>query len=886
MISLLYVDDEPVLLDLCRTFLEQEGDIAVTPVSSVKDALRLLAAGRYDTIVSDYQMPDTDGIRFLRTVRSQFPDIPFILFTGRGREEVVIEAINSGADSYVQKGGEPKAQFKELSHLIRQVVRRRKAETELRLMKFSVDHASEGILWMRTNGAITYYNDAVCLMLGYTPLEFSHLSVKDIRPGFSPSSFFGIHESTGTLSSTTREEILKKKDGKLIPVELVLNSTGEGEEAQVFAFIRDISERKKSEVDLKKAVRQLMTKEDELRQQFADLKKSDQTLQEIQQRYLMLFDESRDWVWETDCTGTITRSNSEVQELLGYTREQVAGKSFFELTVSEEGPGGSAELKNRFSRREAFRALPLEVTGRDGMQHLLELTGSPVYAREGSFAGFHGIARFPAAANEGRYVHPRPFPEYRALIEKAGDAIFVFEEGSGRLVDANQKALDMVNRDLSELTGLYESDIHPVDEPCAGQILHMGRTEAEVFEDLLIDREGTRIPVIASTKNIRIGPCRLRIGIYHNISDLRAIQETLKETSSGLDRFFTTSPDLFCILDTEGKILHLNPAGIYLLGGGPAAGSLLELIDPDDRPTTSTVIRQIGRGGRAVSFENRVRYPDGTCRWLEWRAFMSGRKQIYAVARDRTEQRQVELALAEAGKKLNLLGDLTRHDIRSKLVLLTGYLDLFRNHPAEPYFSMYAEKIRETVSVITAQIEFTKVYRNLGYATPGWYSMKSLFCKACEDLHVPWDTVHDETNGWEIFADPLVERVVYTLVDNVLKHAATFTALWCRCQETAEGLLIVFEDNGIGIPQDDKERIFERGLGTGSLSYNLYLSREILSITGIAIRETGQAGKGARFELFVPRGGFRTARPSGQDDREEPEPTPHFIPSTHNIQSV
>jgi Response regulator containing CheY-like receiver, AAA-type ATPase, and DNA-binding domains len=101
MISLLYVDDEPVLLDLCRTFLEREGDITVTPASSAKDALKSLAAGKYDAIVSDYQMPDTDGIMFLRTVRSQFPDIPFILFTGRGREEVVIEAINSGADSYV-----------------------------------------------------------------------------------------------------------------------------------------------------------------------------------------------------------------------------------------------------------------------------------------------------------------------------------------------------------------------------------------------------------------------------------------------------------------------------------------------------------------------------------------------------------------------------------------------------------------------------------------------------------------------------------------------------------------------------------------------------------------------------------------------------------------
>ncbi|MGB7992393.1 response regulator, partial [Methanoregula sp.] len=168
MISLLYVDDDPSLLDLCRIFLEREGDISVVTISSVNEALGRISTGQFDAIISDYQMPEIDGITFLRKIRQQHPDMPFLLFTGRGREEVVIEAINSGADSYVQKGGDPRSQFKELSHRVRQIVRRRKAETELRLMKFSVDHASEGIIWMKINGVITYYNDAICAMLGYT----------------------------------------------------------------------------------------------------------------------------------------------------------------------------------------------------------------------------------------------------------------------------------------------------------------------------------------------------------------------------------------------------------------------------------------------------------------------------------------------------------------------------------------------------------------------------------------------------------------------------------------------------------------------------------------------------------------------------------------------
>ena len=127
----------------------------------------------------------------------------------------------------------------------------------------------------------------------------------------------------------------------------------------------------------------------------------------------------------------------------------------------------------------------------------------------------------------------------------------------------------------------------------------------------------------------------------------------------------------------------------------------------------------MGRGGKAVSFINRVLLPDGSCRWLEWRAFMSGRKQIYAVARDITEQKKVEQALAEATRKLNMLSDLTRHDIRNKLTVLTGYLDLFRKCPAEPYFSMYTEKINEMLRLFQRRSNLPGSTSNLGAIGPG-----------------------------------------------------------------------------------------------------------------------------------------------------------------------
>lgn len=132
MYRILYVDDEPGLLDLGRFFLEEDGGFAVETKSSATEALRHLDTVQYDAIVSDYEMPQMNGIAFLKKLREGGNNTPFVIFTGRGREEVVIEALNSGADFYIQKGGDPTSQFVELTHKIRLAISRRKAEEELR----------------------------------------------------------------------------------------------------------------------------------------------------------------------------------------------------------------------------------------------------------------------------------------------------------------------------------------------------------------------------------------------------------------------------------------------------------------------------------------------------------------------------------------------------------------------------------------------------------------------------------------------------------------------------------------------------------------------------------------------------------------------------------
>ena len=175
MFTLLYVDDEPGLLELGQLFLESDGEFNVTTALSGEEALRHLAEKDFDAIVSDYQMPEMNGLEFLRRVRKSFGNLPFILFTGRGREEVVIEAINIGVDFYLQKGGDPRAQFAELAHKVRQAVSRKRAETALsdseRRLTDIINFLPDATFAIDTRGVVIAWNRAMERMTGVSSTD-------------------------------------------------------------------------------------------------------------------------------------------------------------------------------------------------------------------------------------------------------------------------------------------------------------------------------------------------------------------------------------------------------------------------------------------------------------------------------------------------------------------------------------------------------------------------------------------------------------------------------------------------------------------------------------------------------------------------------------------
>ena len=474
MISILYVDDEPELLGLCKIFLEQDREFQVTPIASVEEGLDCLAKKPFDVIISDYQMPNIDGLEFLKRVRAKNEDIPFILFTGRGREEVVIEAINNGVDFYLQKGGDPRAQFAELGHKIRKAVK----------------------------------------------------------------------------------------------------------------------------------------------------------------------------------------------------------------------------------GRNIIQALRME--------------------------------------NE----------KNRGLMDHASDAIFIADAETGMLIDANRKAQDLVGRSLDEIRSMHQADLHPPENKdlFPEVFLKHAREGTSLQTEIISEQQNRHIPVIASATFIDLGGRRCLMEIFHDISDIKMAQD----------------------------------------------------------------------------------------------------------------------ALQLANKKLNLLAEITRHDIRNKLTVMGGYLDLIRERVSESQHSMYVRKMKDTVAIIGENIEFTRLYQNLGIVAPAWQNVHEVFFSACTHVDIKKIRIQSDTEGYEIYADPLLERVFYNLVDNAILHGSRVSMVRISARETSAGLILSLEDDGIGIPIPDKSRVFTKGFGKNT-GLGLFLVKEILSITNITIQETGEFGKGARFEMLVPREMYRVARESRQD---------------------
>jgi PAS domain S-box-containing protein len=317
LIKTLYVDDDPTLLDLAKEFLEGENDdLSVTTCTSGKDVLTLLRNSSFDVIISDYQMPIMSGIDLLKELRSHGVDIPFILFTGRGREEIAVDALNNGADFYLNKGGNPRVQFTELMNLVRHMVMKRQAIEALKhnaeRFRAMIENSLDIIIILNLEGMVRYASPSVKKVLGVQVETIIGQSMESMIHAEDVGRYHAILSANAAPTQELVELRLKRGDSRYTYFEGSFSRAKDGEGRTSIIFnARDITKRHHAEE---------MMRESEERYH---------TIFDLSPAGMMLLDEG-----VVDC-------NAQALELLGLERPALLGKTMKDISAEEDA--GTAE---------------------------------------------------------------------------------------------------------------------------------------------------------------------------------------------------------------------------------------------------------------------------------------------------------------------------------------------------------------------------------------------------------------------------------------------------------------------------------------------------------------------------------------------------------------
>ena len=222
------------------------------------------------------------------------------------------------------------------------------------------------------------------------------------------------------------------------------------------------------------------------------------------------------------------------------------------------------------------------------------------------------------------------------------------------------------------------------------------------------------------------------------------------------------------------------------------------------------------------------------------------------------ERKRFEAAIHLANKKLNVLTSLTNHDILNQITAVVMYLALIREAETDPAVIEYLGKIEEVTQMIQKQIQFTRDFQDIGETRPRWHNIGATITGEIVGIDLKDVALDLCVDDLEIFADAGLPKVFANLIKNALIHGELVTVIRFFYNETENDLVLSCEDNGVGIPEGAKERIFQREYSRNT-EYGLFLIVEILGITGLSIKETGTQGSGARFDIHVPKGSYRFA---------------------------
>jgi PAS domain S-box-containing protein len=575
MISVMYVDDEPALLEIGKLFLERSGQFTVDTVESAKEALQRLKSGSYEAIVSDYQMPGMDGIAFLKTIRGEFPDLPFIIFTGKGREDVVIEAFDNGADFYLQKGGTPTPQFLELGHKIIAAVRRRQAEkafqeSETRYRNV-VEDQTEFISRFLPDCTHVFVNEAYCR---YFKKKREDILGKTFRPEIPGEDQILVSKYFLTLTKEHPVDVIDHRiimpDGEIRWQQwsdrAIFDDSGTLTEYQSVG--RDITEMKRSEEklhakndELLAAYEQIAATEEELRHNYNELDKKEQKLRESEENYRRIVETSYEGIWVLDRQFRIVQVNSRMAEMLGYQVHDMQGHLVTDFIHPHDLLDHESHaivrrdgVKDRYERRYLRK---------DGTWLWSLVSATPIFNR-GEFAGSFAMITDISERKNAEEVLRESEQLYRTIVETA-PGMLVICDSQGKNLYLSSNCRNITGYTPEELIGKFVWWVHEDDRQRMKVLLKNtleNQTSGHNVEFKGIKKDGEIWYGSQSWEPVRDSRGAVIEFVIQvtDITDRKKMEESLKQSEHRFSDIINNLPDATLVIDPNGKVVAWNKA--------------------------------------------------------------------------------------------------------------------------------------------------------------------------------------------------------------------------------------------------------------------------------------------------------------------------------------
>ncbi len=718
------------------------------------------------------------------------------------------------------------------------ITKHKEAEEELRQnqkrFQSIFDYSPLGIAIVSPDFRFRMVNPRFCMMLKYSEDELLTKSFPDITHPDNKTSDISETQKiyAGERDVYRTEKRYIKKDGSFLWASLGVSSVKDeaGKVLYAIALIEDITDRKRAEENLVIA----------------------------SQEYHTLLDQIQDVYYRTDTEGRLIQISRSMAGMFGYSEvSEILGKN-----IAQEfylNPADRRRFLEEVYRNGKVTNYEVYLKKKDGSPVLISASSHLLNNPDGTIGGIEGTFRdiTEQKRTEDTLRQRTEELDYRnrvisTLLETVPIGIFMVEATSGKPIIANREASRLLGRgilpdateeNLAEVYEAYKAGTsmrYPTQEM---PIVRGMYGESSHVDDMVVvrpDGSKTRLEIFGTPVIDKQGRIAASLVSFIDITERKQVEETIQR----LAQFPGQNPNPVLRIDADGTLLYANNPGLeWLAASGENAGQQL--------PGSIRSIVTDALNKRSI-IKREVELQDGKNRIFEVTAIRpDDENYVNIYGSEITERKRAERTIQETNKKINLLTSITRHDVANQISVLRGFTKIAMMKKPDPVVADLLEKIDTAGFAIARQIAFTKEYQELGMHVPQWQRIREI-------------VAHQKTDGIslsctcdaEVFADPMLEKVFFNLIDNAARHGERVTTIMVKCGSDPDGLMITVEDNGVGVPLDSKERIFEKGYGKHT-GFGLFLAREILAITGITIHETGMPGKGARFEIKVPKVTYR-----------------------------